>query len=266
MKPSFILSASMLTIFDHTNKTTLVVHAADSARYDNVISLLREQKFSEAITAAQPAPLRRAAEMTASGLDVRVVHGTLTINGKVSNIPIADHFIQKMEAGLSTEDLEHFAANLNANPSFQVRTRLYNWLAENQMPITDDGHFLAFKSVKTSLWDHHTGNTFKHDIGDVIEIPREEVDDNQEESCSYGAHFASEKYAKTFGGPNAVIVVVKVDPRDVVAIPCNEDKGRACRYVVIDHCTTDEVAAFMAARTYMESYPLTPETVFDRSI
>jgi hypothetical protein len=70
-------------------------------------------------------------------------------------------------------------------------------------------------------------------VGKIVEMERNEVDDNKDNTCSSGLHFCSESYLKSFGGSRTVIV--KINPRDVVSIPTEYDnaKGRACRYEVV---------------------------------
>jgi hypothetical protein len=48
-------------------------------------------------------------------------------------------------------------------------------------------------------------------------------------------HFCSQEYLPHFGGSDSRVVIVKINPRDVVSIPTdyNNAKGRACRYEVI---------------------------------
>ena len=64
-------------------------------------------------------------------------------------------------------------------------------------------------------------------------IAREKVDKNREQTCSTGLHVASYNYAKGYSGD--VMIMVKVNPRDVVAVPTdyNNEKMRVCQYEVM---------------------------------
>jgi hypothetical protein len=67
-------------------------------------------------------------------------------------------------------------------------------------------------------------------------MPRNEVDDNRSNLCSDGLHFCSFSYLGHFGsGAGNRVLIVKVDPADVVSIPAdyNDAKARACRMEVI---------------------------------
>ena len=119
-----------------------------------------------------------------------------------------------------------------ANPSYRAVNELYGFLEKNNLPITPDGHFLAYKRVRDDYKDVYSG-TMDNSIGKIVEMERNLVNDDKNQTCSSGLHFCSEGYLNHFGGDRTVIV--KINPRDVVSIPTDYDnsKGRACRYEVI---------------------------------
>jgi hypothetical protein len=121
------------------------------------------------------------------------------------------------------------------NPSKRAVTELYGFLEKNSLPITPDGHFLAYKKVRNDYLDIHSG-TMDNSVGMIVEMERNEVDDNKDQTCSTGLHFCSQDYLPHFGsGSDSRVVIVKINPSDVVSIPSdyNNAKGRACRYVVV---------------------------------
>ena len=120
------------------------------------------------------------------------------------------------------------------NPSKRAVDELYGFLEKNSLPITPDGHFLAYKKVRQNYFDCHTGK-MDNSVGKIVEMERNEVDDNKDQTCSTGLHFCSQEYLPHFGGGDSRVVIVKINPRDVVSIPVdyNNAKGRACRYEVI---------------------------------
>lgn len=157
---------------------------------------------------------------------------TLYWDGEVFNGTLAVRMINMLQEGFTIEPLVKFMENLLENPSNRSVTELYAFLEKNSLPITPDGHFLAYKRVRDDYKDVHSG-TMDNSPGKIVEMPRNKVDDNQNNTCSHGLHFCSEGYLKHFGGARTVIV--KINPRDVVSIPndYNQTKGRACRYEVI---------------------------------
>ena len=164
--------------------------------------------------------------------NVSVQGETLFWKGKPMHNALATRMIAMLQDEFPIEPLVNFMENLMTNPSKQAVQELYGFLEKNSLPITPDGHFLAYKRVREDYKDCHTG-TMLNAPGCTVEMERNEVDDNRNNTCSSGLHFCSESYLKSFGGARTVIV--KINPRDVVSIPSdyNDAKGRACRYEVI---------------------------------
>jgi len=164
--------------------------------------------------------------------NVSVQGETLYWKGKELNTGLAIRMIAMLQEGFPVEPMVNFMENLYANPSKQAVTELYGFLEKNNLPITPDGHFLAYKKVRADYLDVHSG-TMDNSVGRVVEMERHDVDDNRNNTCSTGLHFCGQSYLKSFGGDR--VVIVKINPADVVSIPSdyNDAKGRACRYEVI---------------------------------
>lgn len=164
--------------------------------------------------------------------NVSVQGETLFWKGKELNTGLSVRMIQMLQEGFPVEPMVNFMENLYKNPSHRAVTELYGFLEKNNLPITPDGHFLAYKKVKGDYKDCHTG-TMDNSVGQVVEMERHEVNDNKDVTCSTGLHFCGQSYLSHFGGERTVIV--KINPADVVSIPSdyNDAKGRACRYEVI---------------------------------
>lgn len=177
--------------------------------------------------------------------NVEVQGDKLFWKGTEMHNALSRRMIQMLQEGFPVEPLVNFMDNLMANPSFRAVQELYGFLEKNNLPITPEGHFLAYKKVRADYKDVHSG-TFDNSVGQVCEMPRNEVDDNENNTCSYGLHFCSQDYLGHFGGERTVIV--KINPADVVSIPTDYDrsKGRTCRYEVIGELGVDPDAAFTA--------------------
>ncbi len=146
-----------------------------------------------------------------------------------------------LEEDFPVDPLCNFLTNLKLNPSKRAVDELYGFLEKNSLPITPDGHFLAYKKVRDNYKDIHSG-TFDNSVGQVCEMPRNEVNEDKDQTCSSGLHFCSLEYLPNFGyGTGNRVVILKINPRDVVSIPSdyNNAKGRACRYEVIDEHLVD---------------------------
>ena len=102
------------------------------------------------------------------------------------------------------------------------------------MPLTPDGNFLAYKSVRQDWKDHHTGR-FSNTVGSVLKMTRNSVCDDANIGCSGGFHAGSLDYAKSFGGHGSRLLVVEIDPSDVVSVPldCDCQKLRTSEYKVV---------------------------------
>jgi hypothetical protein len=169
------------------------------------------------------------------GSDVSVEGGSITYYGEVIHNTLTKRIINFMRDGLPHEPLLNFFKNLMQNPSKRAVDELYDFLEAGELPITEDGCFLAFKNVRSNYMDIHSG-TFDNSVGKVCEMARNRVDEDKDRTCSYGLHFCSIKYLPHFSDSDGGhTMIVKINPKDVVAIPAdyNNTKGRTCRYEVV---------------------------------
>lgn len=127
-----------------------------------------------------------------------------------------------------------FIENLHENPSETTVKNLYGWVEHNGLKITEDGHLIAYKRVNANMRSFFDDKT-NHPIGGYVEMERSATDEDNSHTCSRGLHFCSHAYLPHYHGGSGRVVILKIDPKDIVAIP--EDyafaKGRACRYRVL---------------------------------
>jgi hypothetical protein len=175
--------------------------------------------------------------------NVEIQGETLFWKGKELNTGLSVRMIEMLQEGFPIEPMVNFMENLYQNPSKRAVTELYGFLEKGNLPITPDGHFLAYKKVRADYTDVHSGK-FDNSVGQVVEMERHDVDDNKDNTCSTGLHFCSMSYLSCFGGDRTVIV--KINPADVVSIPSdyNDAKGRTCRYEVIGEMEVEADKAF----------------------
>jgi len=175
--------------------------------------------------------------------NVSIQGETLFWKGKELHTTLAVKMIDMLKEGFPIEPMVHFMDNLYQNPSKRAVDELYGFLEKGNLPITPDGHFLAYKKVRANYLDVHSG-TMDNSVGKIVEMERFDVDDNKDNTCSTGLHFCSKDYLNSFGGERTVIV--KINPRDVVSIPSdyNATKGRACRYEVVGELEVAPEQAF----------------------
>lgn len=153
-------------------------------------------------------------------------------DGKLVHNYMTDRMIQIMAEGHEITPWVLFMENVMANPTEYTHNELYEWMEGADLPLTPDGCFIAFKKVKDNYTDCHTG-MFDNSVGAVVEMTRSACDPNRNNECSTGFHFCSAGYLSSFRGER--VMVLKVNPRDVTAIPKDYKytKGRTCRYEVI---------------------------------
>jgi hypothetical protein len=173
--------------------------------------------------------------------NVEIKDGIIIYKGEVVHNTLTKRVISFMQQDLPFKPLLNFLVNLMENPSYRAVNELYDFLDIGELPITEDGHFLAFKNVKSDYKDIHSG-TFNNSVGSTCEMPRHKVDEDKDRTCSYGLHFCSIKYLPHFRDSNGgKTMILKINPKDVVAIPAdyNNTKGRTCKYQVIGEYTDD---------------------------
>ncbi len=178
------------------------------------------------------------AKMIEATIDGSVVvkNGQVYYNNEPVHNSLTTRILRLLAEGFDIDPFVKFMENLMQNPSRTAVTELYDFLELCTLPITDDGHFLAYKKVRTDLKDFYSGK-FDHAIGTVLEMERNAVDDNRNNTCSHGFHFCSFSYLPHYANSGEYrIMIVKINPKDVVAIPAdyNNSKGRACRYEIVE--------------------------------
>lgn len=183
---------------------------------------------------------------------VEVKNGVVLYDGEEVHSTITKRLLEFMKNGLPFQPLVNFLKNLMLNPSMQSQRELYDFLEHENLPITEDGYFLAYKAVAVyrgeslvdkrglkvddgDLVDKYTGKSFRNNIGDFPTMLRSRVDDNRRVGCSNGLHVGSIKYVEGYASRDDKIVIVKVSPQDVVSVPedSNCEKVRVSTYEVI---------------------------------
>jgi hypothetical protein len=219
---------------------------------------------------------RKAVEDFSNG-SVTIKGDEVFWNGMKMHGAITTRMISMMREGFDISPLVNFMDRLMQNPSKQAVDEAYMFFEACDLPITPDGYFLAFKKVNDNFFDVHSGTVcnkpahmmsleeaarFKPGVisgkkGEVcvqvrngithVSMPRNMVDDKRDNTCSEGLHFCSKSYLNNFGGSR--IVVLKIDPKDVVSIPSdyNNAKGRCSSYQVVDELKVDAAKAFTKA-------------------
>ena len=232
--PYLIQGSNVVVVIDNKPHTINKTHIT----YQKVVDAIKAGDWDAVKDAIEP----KKVVLNYGKGNVSIQGETLFWKGKELHSTLAVKMIDMLKEGFPIEPMVHFMENLYQNPSHRAVNELYSFLEKGNLPITPDGHFLAYKKVRADYLDVYSG-TMDNSIGQVVEMERFNVDDNKDNTCSTGLHFCSKDYLNNFGGERTVIV--KINPRDVVSIPAdyNDTKGRACRYEVVGEVDQDKADA-----------------------
>jgi len=204
----------------------------DHINYRMILDILPTASSEELLKVVD---IEKAVATFSDGL-VEIKNGQVTYEGEVVHGSISKRILEFMSKGLPFQPLVNFLNNLMENPSMQSQKELYDFLEHEHLPITEDGHFLAYKAVRSDYKDKYRG-TFDNSVGQVVKMQRAKVDDDRARGCSDGLHAGALNYVAGYGSVESGdrIVIVKINPRDVVSVPsdCNCEKLRTCRYEVV---------------------------------
>jgi hypothetical protein len=193
---------------------------------------------------------------------VSIDGGNVSWKGHPFHNALATRMVEMYQDGFPIDPMIRFMENLMQNPSKRSVDQVYGFLEKNNLPITEDGYFLAYKRVNNNHTDCHTGR-IDNSIGCVVEMDRNLVDDNPDSHCSTGLHFCSETYLGSFGSASQPVMILKINPADVVSIPTDYDgaKGRCMRYEVVAEVSGDPKNAFASVvdKKYAPAPTLTPQ-------
>lgn len=228
---NFIQTDGGLHIVLHGKPVTL--HKSDK-HYDVVLQAIKDKKTEQEVLDILETERRRMEEAVVVVPGITLKGGQLYHNGDVIDGVLGNRMLQMLNEGFDLAPMAALLANLQRNPSFRVVQNLYPFLEKGKNPITDDGCFLAFKAVREDFRDIRSGN-FDNSVGQVLSMTRNKVDEDPNRTCSYGFHVCSFDYLPHFANANGHVMVCKVNPADVVAIPADysDTKMRVCKYEVI---------------------------------
>jgi len=179
-------------------------------------------------------PSRKFLNLYAKYEQIEVKDGSVFVDGETISSVVADRIINFLADGIDCLPIFKFITRLQLNPSKRAVDELYTFLEHKNLPYTESGTFLAYKAVRHDFTDKHSGKFF-NGVGEVLSMPRNKVDDDKNVGCSFGFHAGTLKYASEFACGSDKMVLVEIDPADVVSIPtdCEFQKLRTCRYKVV---------------------------------
>ena len=205
---------------------------ASNPLFASAVSAFQIKDFDALMLALDPS--RKFLNLYAKYEQIEVKDGTVFVDGDAIQSVVADRIINFLADGVDCLPIFKFITRLQLNPSKRAVDELYTFLEHKHLPLTETGTFLAYKAVRNDYTDKHTGKFF-NGVGEVLSMPRNKVDDDKNVGCSYGFHAGTLRYASEFASGSDKMVLVEIDPADVVSIPtdCQFQKLRTARYKVV---------------------------------
>jgi hypothetical protein len=206
---------------------------ANHPRFAHAFEAYRVNDVEAFINIADPTAYIKSLYAKYESIEVR--DGNVYVDGTAINNLVAEHILDFLSKGIDCFPIFKFVIKLQNNPSKRAVDEAYTWLANRSFGITDTGNILGYKAVRNNFLDIYSG-TFDNNVGQVHSMPRNTVDDNKENGCSYGFHVGTQDYATGFCPQGGHIMAVEFDPADIVSVPsdCNYQKLRVCRYMVVE--------------------------------
>lgn len=230
---NYLLTTNSIAV-SYNGKHYMVSKSAEPTRYEQLRKALVEKNVDAFLEALIPKV--RVIKYSTEYFDVDD-NGDVYMKDepsvKVAKV-VAKRLMEFAKEGLPIEPLVYFWKKLRKNPSKNSQEMLYGFLEANHHPITGDGNFIAYKKVDrqgSKLVDNYT-KQIDNSVGKIVSMPREQVIEDKNQTCSRGLHVAAWQYAQSYSGN--VLIEVIVDPTDVVSVPTNynQQKMRVCRYKV----------------------------------
>ena len=233
-KVSWLITDNNITV-NYNGQTHIV--SRDDKLADSLIQAVKAQQLDQIPSLVSAA--KRIEKFSRGKFQVQ--DGEILVNGHAVPGALGKKILKFSDEGLPYQPLVKFAENFQKNPSFRAVNELFMFLEKNDHPITENGCFIAYKRVRHDFKDIYSG-TFDNSVGKVLSMPRNLVNEDPTQTCSYGLHVANWDYAHTKYSQttNDVMLEVEVNPADVVAVPVDYDqsKMRVCGYTVlgvVDH-------------------------------
>ena len=222
----------------------------DHARYEDVLQGLKDGVDESALANMVEKATVIKNYLNEQGLgngELTVQGGQVLYRDEFGNVEtchgtVVERLLSFMAEGLPVNPLINFIKKLMQNPSYAATQELFDFLEHKNLPICEDGDFLAYKAVRHDYTDKRKGK-FDNTPGNFVRERRNLVDDNRKEGCSKGLHAGTLEYVNSFGSfrkdaegnpteDSDKCVIVKINPMNVVSVPldCNCQKLRACEY------------------------------------
>lgn len=200
--------------------------------YEGLKNNLNQDELIKIVNRKQETVSEYVSRQNAPGVVVK--DNKVYVNGEELHNVIVDRIIDFKNRNLPFKHLLKFVEKISQNPSYNSRNQLYTFLENKDLVITEDGDFLAYKAVLSNYLDKYS-KTIDNSIGRTVTMDRSQIDDDPNTHCGKGLHVGAMNYVKWYGKSNDKVVIVSVNPKDVVSVPKDHSftKCRVCKYTVL---------------------------------
>ena len=226
-KVAFIIGTTFVAV--NYNGTAYSINKSDS-RFEKVLGILKSKKYDELENVLN---IPKAVALFSSG-NIKVFNGAVFYKDKEINNTLTKRILEYIEQDYPYQPLIRFMDKLMQNPSQNSINQLYSFLEKYNLPITDEGDFIAQKAVDKNFKDYKTG-TKDNSVGKVVKEDRALISDNPSQGCGRGLHVGAEDYVNDFVRNDGHVILVKINPKNVCSVPTENtyQKIRVCEYKVI---------------------------------
>lgn len=166
--------------------------------------------------------------------DVNFTGGVFSYKGVQVDVSLTNRIVEMINENKDVKHMMLFMNNLYKNPSQEAIKSFFDWLVDNNLPITDDGCFLAYKSVDDNYLDTYS-KTVSNKPGQVIMMSRKVVNTDYHQQCSTGYHICSKQY----GIYGSKVLAVKTNP--IYVLSAVGGKMRVSQYEVLMELGTKRI-------------------------
>lgn len=226
-------SATVNTITLQEDDGEVIIIGRFDRRFKKIEEALKENKFEVVRGLMSP---EKAVEFMEDD-NFKMTNGVMYYKNEELPTVISRRVKEMATKGMDLTPILKFWEKLTRNPSFNSRQQLFGFLEANNIPLSEDGNFIAYKKVTGDYKDIHT-KTIDNTIGTVVKLDRAKVDDNPNNTCSSGLHICSYDYLQHFGSNTTdsdKVLLCSINPEHMVSVPTdyNNSKARVCEYTVI---------------------------------
>lgn len=183
------------------------------------------------------------------------------VNNRV--LPDAHKMKAQIQHAVATDNpvaLANFIERCASSKGRHTMEELMRFMQRGDLPIANDGSIVIYKILRKKkiagheefdYVDCHTGRV-PQSVGSYVYMDESLVDPNRGQECSSGLHVARRGYLSGFSGD--VVVIAKVCPEDVIAVPTyDSNKMRVCGYHILYELNAEDFAELKANRPIKSS-------------